>query len=62
MFYRLTALEKYEEFLQRVGTESTTNNIEALNMVSFLLVYSIVSMLVILVVTLENSGKVPITY
>lgn len=33
-FFRLTALEKYEEFLQRVSADNITNNIEALNMVS----------------------------
>ncbi|XP_054258546.1 ras-GEF domain-containing family member 1B-like isoform X2 [Macrosteles quadrilineatus] len=32
LLHRLTALEKYEEFLQRVNAESTTSNAEALNM------------------------------
>uniref|UniRef100_A0A1B6LRM7 Ras-GEF domain-containing protein n=1 Tax=Graphocephala atropunctata TaxID=36148 RepID=A0A1B6LRM7_9HEMI len=32
LLHRLTALEKYEEFLQRVNAESTTSNIESLNM------------------------------
>ncbi|XP_075215870.1 uncharacterized protein LOC142321567 isoform X1 [Lycorma delicatula] len=31
LLHRLTALEKYEQFLQRVNAESTTNNIESLS-------------------------------
>lgn len=34
LLHRLTALEKYEEFLQRINAEATTNNVEGLNMVS----------------------------
>jgi hypothetical protein len=34
LLHRLTALEKYEEFLQRVNAESSTNSVENLSAVS----------------------------
>lgn len=34
LLHRLTALEKYEEFLQRVNSESSTNSVENLSAVS----------------------------
>lgn len=36
LLHRLTALEKYEQFLQRVNAESTTNNVESLSSVSMI--------------------------
>lgn len=47
---RLTALEKYEEFLQRIGADSATNSIEALNTVRVAAMY-------LCVVTTTNSQK-----
>ena len=34
LLHRLTTLEKYEEFLQRVNAESSTNSVEKLSVVS----------------------------
>jgi hypothetical protein len=35
LLHRLTALDKYETFLQQTGTDTTVNSVDALSPVSF---------------------------